>query len=409
MDSILHEEKDHNLLIIDDEEDITKALVRQFRRKYNVFATTDATDALKIMENKKIQVVLSDQRMPGMTGVDFFSQIKDKYPDALKLILTGYSDIEAVIGAINEGQVFRYVKKPWNPDELETIIREAFEKYELITNNRKLMSSLQEANQNLEEKVRRRTSELEKLNARLSELNIEKNRYIGMVAHDLRNPIGVAASFSDILIEEYNAITKEEHLEYLDQINKSCYFSLGLIRDFLDTSKIEAGIFDLNLEKLDYLNCVKQSIRQNAYQVHTKSQQIVVDCSSESIVAMFDPNKMQQVLNNLLGNAIKYSMPNTLIKVNVTVLGNEVITKVIDQGQGIPEDELSKLFQPFQTASVKPTGNEKATGLGLAIVKKIVEAHNGRIDVESAVGKGSVFTFSFPIQIETNIAEKSIN
>ena len=215
MDSILLEEKDYNLLIIDDEVDITKALVRQFRRKYNVISTTDASEALKIMENEKIQVVLSDQRMPGMTGVDFFAQIKDKYPDALKLILTGYSDIEAVIGAINEGQVFRYVKKPWNPDELETIIREAFEKYELITNNRKLMTSLQEANQNLEEKVQARTLELEKVNARLSELNLEKNKYIGMVAHDLRNPIGVAGSFSEILIDDLDTIPKETQLEYL--------------------------------------------------------------------------------------------------------------------------------------------------------------------------------------------------
>ena len=396
MDSILHEEKDHNLLIIDDEVDITKALVRQFRRNYNVFATTEATEALKIMEQEKIQVVLSDQRMPGMTGVDFFAQIKDKYPDALKLILTGYSDIEAVIGAINEGQVFRYVKKPWNPDELDTIIREAFEKYELITNNRKLMVSLQEANQNLEEKVKVRTYELEKLNSRLSELNIEKNRYIGMVAHDLRNPIGVAASFSDLLIEDNSAISKEEQLEYLDQINKNCYFSLDLIRNFLDASKIEAGIFDLDLKVQDYLICVKDIIHQNEFIARGKSQQIILECSLSSVFAKFDANKMQQVLNNLLSNAIKYSLPNTTIMVHLLESDNEIITRIADQGQGIPENELSGIFNPFRTTSVKPTGNEKATGLGLAIVKKIIDAHSGRITVESQVGKGSVFSFSFP-------------
>jgi len=109
---------------------------------------------MAIMEKEHIQVILSDQRMPDMTGVDFFSMIKDKYPDALKLLITGYSDIEAVIGAINEGQVFRYVTKPWNPAELESIVREAFEKYELITNNRRLMLSLQDSNIRLEEKVK---------------------------------------------------------------------------------------------------------------------------------------------------------------------------------------------------------------------------------------------------------------
>jgi signal transduction histidine kinase len=402
MDVNLLNEKDHNLLIIDDEVEITKALVRQFRRKYNVFATTDAADALKIMEKEKIQVVLSDQRMPGLTGVDFFAQIKDKYPDALKLILTGYSDIEAVIGAINEGQVFRYVKKPWNPDELESIIREAFEKYELITNNRKLMFSLQEANQNLEAKVKARTLELEKVNASLSELNLEKNKYIGMVAHDLRNPIGVASSFSEILIDDFDTIPKETQLEYLGHINASCDFSLNLIRDFLDVSKIEAGIFDLNLSELEYLSFVKKSIVHEEILAKNKSQKIIIRTELSSIPVTLDSNKIQQVLNNLLSNAIKYSFPDTKIVIDISETADEILTKIIDQGQGIPEYELSKLFNPFLTTSVKSTASEKSTGLGLAIVKKIIEAHHGWVKVESEIGKGSVFSFGLPKQIEIN-------
>lgn len=390
-------EDDHNLLIIDDEVDITKALVRQFRKKYNVFSTTDAADGLQIMERENIQVVLSDQRMPGMTGVDFFKRIKDKYPDALKLILTGYADIEAVIGAINEGQVFRYVKKPWNPDELEAIIREAFEKYELITNNRRLMHSLQEMNATLEEKVKTRTLELEKLNERLSELNMEKNRYIGMVAHDLRNPIGVAASYSDLLIEDYNSISRKDHLDYLGEIKSSCYFSLDLIRDFLDASKIEAGIFDLDCNEQDYITFVKQNIRQNDLFARGKTQTIVLESAIDRLITYFDASKMQQVLNNLISNAIKYSQQHTRIVVRISATENFVLTSIIDQGQGIPESELPKIFQPYQTTSVKPTGNEKATGLGLAIVKKIIEAHRGEISVVSTPGNGSNFSFSMPV------------
>ena len=398
-----------NLLVIDDEIDIVRALERQFRRKYKVFSTTSPAEGLSIMEREKIQVVLSDQRMPGMTGVDFFTHIKDKFPDTLKLILTGYTDVESVIGAINDGQVFRYVKKPWNPDELDLVIRDAFEKYDLVADNRKLMLSLREINATLEDKVKERTKELESLNGRLSELNKEKNRYIGMVAHDLRNPIGIAASYSDILMEDYDSIPKKDQLEYLEQINSSCYFSLDLIRDFLDASKIEAGIFDLNLSIHDYVKFVKDNIRLNEILARSKSQEIILQCSHEDIPTRFDSNKMQQVLNNLLSNAIKYSFPNTRIIVEVVIHDQEIQTKVIDQGQGIPEDELPKLFRAFQTTSVKPTGNEKATGLGLALVKKIIEAHNGWIGVESQVGKGSVFTFSFPMQIETNNAEKSFN
>lgn len=402
MDTNTPNKKDQNLLIIDDELEITKALTRQFRRKYNVFSTTDATDGLMIMEKENIHVVLSDQRMPGMTGIEFFNKIKDKYPDALKLILTGYTDIEAVIGAINEGQVFRYVKKPWNPDELDSIISEAFEKFELITNNRKLMHSLQLVNTTLEEKVKARTLDLENLNALLSELNNEKNRYIGMVAHDLRNPIGVAASFSDILIDDFDTIPKETQLEYLGYISKSCDFSLNLIRDFLDVSKIEAGIFDLNLTEQEYISFVHQSIFKSEFLAKKKSQEITINVNRNSIVACFDKNKIQQVLNNLLSNAIKYSFPNTQIVIDISDNDDDILTKIIDQGQGIPAEELQKLFTPFQTTSVKATASEKSTGLGLAIVKKIVEAHHGNIGVNSEVGTGSTFWFSFPKQIEIN-------
>lgn len=393
----LNENNFRNLLIIDDEPEIVKALTRQFRRYYNVFSTTNAEEAFNILEREHIQVVVSDQRMPGMSGVEFFSRIKSKYPDALKLILTGYSDIEAVIGAINEGQIFRYVTKPWNPDELNIIVKEAFEKHELITNNRKLMQQLQDANETLEIKVLDRTKELELANKKLLELNVEKNRYIGMVAHDLRNPIGVAESFSALLIEDLDKIEKDVEREYLEHINKSCNFSLDLIHNFLNVSKIEASVFDLSLQEVDYIDFVKDAIIQGQIFAHNKAQQIIFSTSIGKLKVQIDQNKIQQVFNNLLSNAVKYSLPNTTITVIIECEGNEIHTSIVDQGLGIPLEELSQLFTAFHTTSVKPTGNEKSYGLGLSIVKKIIEAHKGKIWVESEVGKGSNFHFTLPI------------
>ncbi|MHC1781090.1 MAG: ATP-binding protein [Bacteroidales bacterium] len=397
MESIIFENSEKNLLVIDDEVEITKALVRQFRKIYNVYTANNAHEALVLMEKVNIQVILSDQRMPGMTGVDFYSGIRDKYPDALKLILTGYSDIEAVIRAINEGQVFRYVKKPWNPDEMESVIKEAFEKYELIISNRKLMDHLKEANQNLEEKVKMRTQDLEIVNNRLSELNIEKNRYIGMVAHDLRNPIGIAVSFSELLINEYDEIPKESQIDYLGNINESCSYSLNLINDFLDVSKIEAEIFDLKLTELNYISLVEKGIAQNKILAKNKSQEIALLSEKEEILIRCDKNKMLQVIDNLLSNAIKYSGSNKRIIIDVSGTDKEITTRITDQGQGIPSEELPELFKAFKTTSIKSTGSEKSTGLGLAIVKKIIQAHNGKLSVESKVGEGSVFSFTLPV------------
>ena len=390
-------EHEYNLLIIDDEVEITKSIVRQFRNRYKVFSATSAKEGLAIMEKEHIQVVLADQRMPEMTGADFFNIIKVKYPYALKLLLTGYSDIEAVIGAINEGQVFRYITKPWIPDELDLIVKEAFEKYELITNRRELMSRLKDANQLLEDKVKIRTSELESINQRLIELNEEKNRYVGMVAHDLRSPIGNAEAFSNLLFEDYDTLPKDEHLRYIGIINKSCSFSLNLIHDFLDVSKIEAGIFDLNLSMHDYISFVHDTVKQNEMLAKNKFQEIQIKSDIQELQLSFDKNKFEQVLNNLLSNAMKYSLPGTSIKILILLSENELITSFIDEGQGIPPNELATIFHPFQTTSMQSTTNEKSTGLGLAIVKKIIESHKGTISVESEVGKGSVFTIKIPI------------
>lgn len=386
-----------HLLVIDDEVEITRSIFRQFRKKYKVYTATSGNDAVELMEQYPIQVVISDQRMPGMTGVDFFSKIKYKYPDALKMILTGYSDIEAVIGAINEGQVFRYITKPWNPVELDMAVDEAFEKYDLIASNRKLVKELHETNLSLEKKVTERTAEIKKANEMLKMLNIEKNKYIGIVAHDLRNPIGNAYSFSDLLLSDLHRFSVKEQMEFLRIINERCSYSLQLIEDFLDTSKIESGILDLDFKEHNYINIVNGCIAQNKMFAQKKSQQILFDVKQEEMIVLCDRNKIEQVLNNLISNAIKYSPGNKRIWIELEKNNHQLITRVTDEGQGIPENELESIFKVYQTTSTQATAGEKSTGLGLAIVKKIVEAHNGSIGVKSQVGMGSEFWFGISI------------
>jgi signal transduction histidine kinase len=385
------------LLVIDDEVDITKSLYRQLRRKYKVLTATSGSDALKIMETNPVQVILSDQRMPEMTGVDFFSKIKDQYPDALKLILTGYSDIEAVVDAINEGQVFRYLTKPWNPVELELALKEAFEKHELIIYNKKLLNQLQEANANLEEKVKQRTNELELVNERLKTLNKEKNKYIGIVTHELRNPIGNIYNISELLISGFETYAVDKQLEFLELIYERSLYSLKLINSFLDSSKIESGILDLSFKEYDYLQIVENCIKQNEEFACNKSQNIEFEYSPDSVPILCDKDKIEQVLNNLISNAIKYSEQHKTIWVKVAKDSLGIVTSVIDEGKGIAEDELKNVFNAYQTTSTTSTANEKSTGLGLAIAKKIVESHSGTITASSEIGKGSMFQFELPV------------
>jgi diguanylate cyclase (GGDEF)-like protein len=157
----------HSVLVVDDEPLILSSLQRLLRREFDVLGAHSGPEGLALLGTHDVHVIISDQRMPGMSGTEFLSQIQGAYPDAIALLLTGYADIESVIAAINSGGVYRYLVKPWNPDELVAAVREAGAKYALIAQNRGLTRELLAANAVLEQRVRERTAELAQKNAEL--------------------------------------------------------------------------------------------------------------------------------------------------------------------------------------------------------------------------------------------------
>ena len=230
-------------------------------------------------------------------------------------------------------------------------------------------------------------------NQLLKILNEQKNEFLGMAAHDLRNPIGVIQGFSELLEEQVDGELKE----YTSMISKESSKMLQLLNDLLDISKIEAGRLDLKTTKTNYIALVKQNIKINNFIAKKKNIKIVSDFETTNKILEIDDGKIEQVLNNLLSNATKYSYPNSKIIVKIFLEGNQVVTQVIDQGQGIPEKEIDGIFNPFKKTSIHPTGCESSHGLGLAIVKKIIEGHLGSVGVTSKIGEGSVFYFKLPI------------
>jgi signal transduction histidine kinase len=243
--------------------------------------------------------------------------------------------------------------------------------------------------------------ELTKKNFQLSKLNEQKNQFLGMAAHDLRNPLSVIGMYSDFLIDEASDVLGEEHMEFLQVIRSSSEFMLKLINDLLDVSKIESGKLFLEIEPHNILDVIKHNVELN--RVIANSKKINIDFTySENIppVILFDRAKIDQVLNNLISNALKFSNPDKNVGVMLERLDDEILVSVKDEGQGIPEDEVHKLFQPFSKTSVQSTEGEKSTGLGLSISKRIVEAHGGKIGVESKYGAGSTFFFTLKINQE---------
>ncbi len=386
----------HNLLLIDDEIDIVKSLYRQFRNSYAVYRANSAEEGYEMMTQVPIHVIVSDQRMPGMKGSEFFDRVKNEYPDAIRLLLTGYADIQSVIQAINDGNIFRYITKPWDAIELDTIVREAFEKHDLLVQNRKLLEELQEANTFLEQRIEERTTELSGANIRLQQLNSQKDSFLGTAAHDLRGPIGNIQSCI-YLLKRLNTLP-EASIELIDIVDDTSAKMLSLVNDLLDTNAIESGKLILEPKDVHLVNFIDRVQRLNHQLGHNKGIDLQVTLEREIGQAIFDPKRMEQVLDNLLGNAFKFSHSGSTVTLNVFKDANWLCFEVRDQGQGIKAEDLGKLFGTFQKTSTRPTGDETSSGLGLSICKRIIELHGGTIQVDSVWGEGTCFTVRLPIQ-----------
>ncbi|HNY07926.1 MAG TPA: FIST N-terminal domain-containing protein [Bacteroidales bacterium] len=237
------------------------------------------------------------------------------------------------------------------------------------------------------------TKELEEQNKALKLLNEQKNEFLGIAAHDLRSPIGVIQGFSQLLEDELG----DDYKDYTSMIINESSKMLHLLNELLDISKIEAGKLDLKKSETDYISFIKRNIKMNELLAQNKKIRIVGDFETPSQTLSFDEGKIEQVLNNLISNAIKYSYPDSTITVKVFKGNHQIITQVVDEGQGISENEIDGIFKPFKKTSTKPTGGENSHGLGLAIVKKIIDGHEGSVGVSSELRKGSTFYFVLPV------------
>jgi signal transduction histidine kinase len=238
--------------------------------------------------------------------------------------------------------------------------------------------------------------ELTRKNVELADVIREKNQLLGMAAHDLRNPLGIVAGVVEILSDELADSLSEENRELLSRVASSVEYMLGLIDDMLDYSKIDAGRLELQLTPVDVADLIGQNLAFNTILASKKGISLRFENEGAPPLLNLDSRRIQQVLNNLVSNALKFSDPGSSVTITLLTEAAAVTIAVADQGQGIPAAELGKLFKPYSHTSTKSTAGEKSTGLGLAIVRRIVEAHGGSIRVESEPGRGSTFYVSIP-------------
>jgi signal transduction histidine kinase len=238
--------------------------------------------------------------------------------------------------------------------------------------------------------------EKSRLYQQLIKLNQMKDRFLGIAAHDLRSPIAIIMNYVEYLLEGHPGNITESQDNILKKLYKVSEKMLNLVNELLDVNAIEAGRLELKMDTVDLTRYLQECYEENLVLSKTKSIELVLDLEKELPLIVMDPHRIDQVMNNLITNAIKFSYPNTTITLHARVQDQDVAISVQDQGQGIPAQEVDTLFSEFGKTSVRPTAGEKSTGLGLAIAKRIVALHGGRIWAESKVGVGSIFTFTLP-------------
>jgi signal transduction histidine kinase len=394
----------HALLVIDDHEAVIASVEELFRGRYQVLRAHSVADALAIIREGQIAVVMADQRMPGVSGSELLAQVAALEPDVTRILMTAYADLEAVMQAINQGKIYYYVSKPWEPSELEAIIDKAVEYHNLLRERRGLIAELRRANNELEAKVRARTWELQEKNIALEAMNTLKNEVLGMAAHDLRSPIGNIHNLAELILDDDGAMGQAERVEVASMICNLSQGMMKLLNDLLDITMIESGKIDLQPTPVAMRPYVRETEHYHRLLAERKKIHLVTEVADNMPMIAFDQERIRQVLNNLLSNAIKFSPMHTVVQLRVYPTPVGIEFSVIDHGQGIRSEELSRLFGAFQRTSVKPTAGEPSTGLGLSICKKIVELHGGSIGVESEVGRGSRFFFVLPLTAQARQA-----
>ncbi|MEQ8243252.1 hybrid sensor histidine kinase/response regulator [Fulvivirga sp.] len=372
MDSII-KKPDNNkelILYVDDEVKNLDSFKIIFRREYDVLVAKSAQEGLEMLKENEVRLVITDQRMPNMTGVEFLEKIANLYPEITRIILTGYSDMEAIISAINKGRVFRYITKPWDKNELKETIDYALEAYKLRIENKELIKQLKKTNKELDELVYRSS-------------------------HDLRAPL---ASVLGLI----NLAKKEEDLEqirqYLDLQESSVKRLDELLKEIIQYSRNS----HLEVRKDDIIinDVIKNAVDIHEYFIGSQHIKKTIDVVQTGKLYC-DKYRLEIILNNLISNAIRYSnlnQPQPELNISAVVDQNEVVIKVADNGIGINPKLKNNIFDMFYKGSDEKMGG---SGLGLFIVSESIERLKGEIQLDSQEGKGSTFTIKIPNNAET--------
>lgn len=386
------------ILCVDDEiivlDALTEQLHKAFGTDYIVEIAESGEEALDIFdelteEGMEFPAIVADFIMPIMKGDELLEKIHQKSPLSKKIMLTGQASLEGVSNAVNKADLYRYITKPWDKNDMIMTIKEAIKSYDLehtILQKNKELSIL---NESLEQKVEERTHQLE-------ELNRTKDKFFSIIAHDLKNPFNTLLGFTELMRVNFDRYSKDQLRNYIDILYETADSGYSLLKNLLEWSRSQTGSLKRSPEVIDIVEITKDVIQ--LLEISASKKQInIINNLGENVTAYADLNMIHTTIRNLLSNAIKYTNTGGSIIINSQVNDKFLTISVKDNGIGIPKENIDKLFRIDINVSTKGTNDESGTGLGLLLCKEFVEKNGGKIWVESEQDAGSQFFFTIPV------------
>ena len=349
------------ILVLDDDELVTRTLklLLKAQTSYDVFLFNSASDAIEFLKENEVDLVISDFMMPEMNGIEFLSEVKKLRPSATTILLTGYADKENAIKAINEVGIYKYIEKPWDNDELILNIKNGVERSQLVETVR----------------IQR---EIERL----------RSDFIATLTHDLRTPLHADIQTLEYFLDGTLGSVDEKQKKFLNAMLSSNKDMLSLVNTLLEVYKMESGTKPFSKEEFDLPDLIQKCLQEVETMFQNKNI-ILSETIPENCQIYADKQEIKRVIMNFLGNALIHAK-NEII-VSLTQNSECVRFSVKDDGEGISAEDAKKLFNRFSQGSSKK--RSAGTGLGLYLSRQIIEAHGGKIGLDSDLGVGSEFYF----------------
>ncbi len=361
------------LLYIDDEVHNLNAFKASFRRDYEIHTTSQVTEARKILEECTIPIIIADQRMPGTSGVEFFNSIKTSSSDAIRILITAYTDIESIIDSINKGEIYRYVKKPWEYYDLRNTITNA---YEIYQTRKELNQQIRGLRKNKE----------------------ERKRFIDHISQEVRGILLSSLGIVNLMKTDQSLNGNKESFDILgENLYRLKDFTQQMIAYYTNADAL------LKYNEIDFTDLLQNFVKSFSsdlvhFQVNVQQDQVCYG----------DVFRIKTILKNLIENAIRFKnldRGNVLIDIAVKVENEGTEICISDNGVGIEEADIKKIFELFFHGDNKQAG----AGIGLFVVHEAVVRMNGEIAISSKVEEGTTITVKLPQHWESREIEKSLN